>query len=171
MGLVRYIVGIFSKGKKSDMNGSIYDFKMKSLNGEEVDFSQFKNKNLLIVNTASKCGFTPQLKDLEILHEQFGSNVTILGFPSNNFLWQEPGSNQEIAEFCELNYGVKFLMFQKISVKGNDKAPLYKWLEAKSGESVSWNFCKYLINKKGDVEGFYSSKVNPLDNLIVDKIS
>ena len=112
MGLVRYIVGIFSKGKKSDMNGSIYDFKMKSLNGEEVDFSQFKNKNLLIVNTASKCGFTPQLKDLEILHEQFGSNVTILGFPSNNFLWQEPGSNQEIAEFCELNYGVKFLMFE-----------------------------------------------------------
>ena len=171
MGLAGFLVSKFSKGKKSDISGSIYDFKMKSLNGEEVDFSQFKNKNLLIVNTASKCGFTPQLKDLEILHEKFGSNVTILGFPSNNFLWQEPGSNQEIAEFCQINYGVKFQMFEKISVKGNDMAPLYKWLEAKSGEVVSWNFCKYLINKKGDVEGFYSSKVNPLDNLIVDKIS
>lgn len=171
MGLAGFLVSKFSKGKKSDISGSIYDFKMKSLAGKEIDFSQFKDKNLLIVNTASQCSYTPQLKDLETLHEQFGSSVTILGFPANNFLWQEPGSNQEIAEFCKLNYGVKFQMFEKISVKGNDKSPLYKWLEAKSGETVSWNFCKYLIDKTGNVIGFYSSKVSPLDNLIVDKIS
>jgi glutathione peroxidase len=171
MGLASFLVSKLSKGKQSSVVGSIYDFKMKSLDGKEIDFSQFKGKNLLIVNTASKCGYTPQLKDLEKLHEEFGSKVAVLGFPANNFLWQEPGSNEEIAEFCELNYGVKFQMFEKTSVKGNDKSPLYAWLEAKSGESPSWNFCKYVIDKTGKVVGFYSSKVNPLDKEIIDKIS
>ena len=171
LSLAAFLVSKLSKAKQSNVAGSIYDFKMKSLDGKEIDFSQFKGKNLLIVNTASKCGYTPQLKDLEKLHEQFGSKVAVLGFPANNFLWQEPGSNEEIAEFCERNYGVKFQMFEKISVKGKDKSPLYEWLEAKSGESPSWNFCKYVVDKTGKVVGFYPSKVNPLDKEILDKIS
>lgn len=171
MRLAAFLVSKLSKGKRSNVSGSIYDFKMKSLEGKEIDFSQFKGKNLLIVNTASNCGYTPQLKDLEKLHEQYGSKVAVLGFPANNFLWQEPGSNEEIATFCERNYGVKFQMFEKLSVKGNDKSPLYKWLEAKSGKSPSWNFCKYVIDKTGNVVGFYPSKVNPMDSQIIDKIS
>ena len=171
MGLAAFLISKLSKGKKSIVSGSIYDFKMKSLEGEEIDFSQFKGKNLLIVNTASKCGYTPQLKELETLHEQFGNKVVVLGFPANNFLWQEPGSNEEIAEFCQRNYGVKFQMFEKTSVKGSDKSPLYRWLEAKSGESPSWNFCKYVVDKTGNVVGFFPSKVNPLDKQIIDKIS
>lgn len=171
MGIAAFLVSTFSKGKKATISGSIYDFKMKSLDGKEIDFAQFKGKNLLIVNTASKCGYTPQLKELETLHEQFGNKVAVLGFPANNFLWQEPGSSEEIAEFCERNYGVKFQMFEKISVKGNDKSPLYKWLEAKSGESPSWNFCKYVVDKTGNVVGYFPSKVNPLDKEIIDKIS
>lgn len=171
MRLAAFLVSKLSKGKRSNVSGSIYDFKMKSLEGKEIDFSQFKGKNLLIVNTASNCGYTPQLKDLEKLHEQYGSKVAVLGFPANNFLWQEPGSNEEIATFCERNYGVKFQMFEKLSVMGNDKSPLYKWLEAKSGKSPSWNFCKYVIDKTGNVVGFYPSKVNPMDSQIIDKIS
>ena len=171
MRLAAFLVSKLSKGKRSNVSGSIYDFKMKSLEGKEIDFSKFKGKNLVIVNTASNCGYTPQLKDLEKLHEQYGSKVAVLGFPANNFLWQEPGSNEEIATFCERNYGVKFQMFEKLSVKGNDKSPLYKWLEAKSGKSPSWNFCKYVIDKTGKVVGFYPSKVNPMDSQIIDKIS
>ena len=171
MRLAAFLFSKLSKGKRSIVSGSIYDFKLKSLEGKEIDFSKFKGKNLVIVNTASNCGYTPQLKDLEKLHEQYGSKVAVLGFPANNFLWQEPGSNEEIATFCERNYGVKFQMFEKLSVKGNDKAPLYKWLEAKSGESPSWNFCKYVIDKTGNVVGFYPSKVNPMDSQIIDKIS
>ncbi|GAB1444573.1 MAG: glutathione peroxidase [Cyclobacteriaceae bacterium] len=147
--------------------GSIYDFKMKSLSGEEINFSKYKGKNLLIVNTASKCGYTYQYADLEKLYDQLGGKAEILGFPANNFLWQEPGSNEEIAEFCQKNYGVKFQMFEKISVKGKDKHPLYRWLEAKSGKSPSWNFNKYVINKNGEVVGFFPAKVNPLDDQIL----
>ncbi len=146
---------------------SIYDFKLNALNGEPVDFAQYKGKYLLVVNTASKCKYTPQYADLEKLHEQFGSKVAVLGFPANNFLWQEPGSNKEINEFCMKNYGVKFQMFEKISVKGKDKAPLYKWLEAKTGETPSWNFCKYLVDPNGTVIGYFGSKVSPLDSKIV----
>src|SRR5882672_6584556 len=105
---------------------SLYDFKINSIEGKTVDFSQYKGKTLLIVNTASKCGYTPQYEELEKLHEQYGSKVTILGFPANNFGAQEPGTNLEIAEFCKANYGVTFQMFEKISVKGDDQAELYK---------------------------------------------
>ena len=152
------------------VSGSIYDFKVKSLEGREIDLSQYRGKYMLIVNTASKCGYTPQYADLEKLHEQFGNKVAVLGFPANNFLWQEPNTNKEIATFCERNYGVKFPMFEKISVKGSDKAPLYKWLEAKTGESPSWNFCKYLISPNGEVLAFYLPKVKPMDKEIMDKI-
>ena len=171
MSFSAFLTTKLSKGQSSDVSGSIYDFKMKSLEGKEIDFAQFKGKNLLIVNTASKCGYTPQFKDLEKLHEDFGNKVVVLGFPANNFLWQEPGSNEEIAEFCRANYGIKFMMFEKISVKGKDKAPLYKWLEEKTGESPSWNFCKYVIDRTGKVIAFYPAKVNPLDKKIIDNIS
>jgi len=171
MGLVAFLSSKLSSGKKQDVKGSVYDFKMKSLDGKEVDFSQYKDKYMLIVNTASKCGYTYQYKDLEKLHEQFGHKVAVLGFPANNFLRQEPGSSEEIATFCERNYGVKFQMFEKISVRGSDKAPLYSWLEAKTGEVPSWNFCKYLVSPEGVVLGFYPPKVRPVDKAIMDKIT
>jgi glutathione peroxidase len=170
MGLVSFLASKLSKSKPEQVSGSIYDFKMKGLDGKEVDFAQYRGKNLLIVNTASKCGYTYQYEDLEKLHEQYGNKVAILGFPANNFLWQEPGDNEEIANFCQKNYGVQFQMFDKISVKGSDKAPLYKWLEAKSGQSPSWNFCKYVIDKTGKVIGFFPSKVKPMDQEIISKI-
>ena len=171
MGLVAFLSSKLSSGKKQEVSGSVYDFKMKSLDGKEIDFTQYKGKYMLIVNTASKCGYTPQYKDLEKLHEQFGNKVAVLGFPANNFLWQEPGSNEEIATFCERNYGVKFQMFEKVSVKGSDKAPLYSWLEAKTGETPSWNFCKYLVSPEGNVLGFYTPQVRPLDKAIMNKIT
>ncbi|NJM25561.1 MAG: glutathione peroxidase [Bacteroidia bacterium] len=148
---------------------SIYDFKMNAIDGQEIDFSQYKGKNLLIVNVASRCGYTPQYADLEKLHESFGDKVVILGFPANNFGAQEPGSNDEIASFCQKNYGVKFQMFEKISVKGEDQAPLYRYLKEKTGQEPTWNFCKYLVKADGTVK-FFPSKVNPMDNAIVDEL-
>jgi glutathione peroxidase len=151
------------------VSASIYDFKINSIDGNQVDFSQYKGKTLLIVNTASKCGYTPQYEELQKLHDQFGSKVAILGFPANNFGSQEPGTNLEIAEFCKANYGVTFQMFEKISVKGDDQHDLYKWLKEKTGQEPTWNFCKYLVKPDGTVT-FFSSKVKPLDKQIVDAL-
>ncbi|HOX83802.1 MAG TPA: glutathione peroxidase [Chryseolinea sp.] len=148
---------------------SLYDFKMTSIDGEQIDFAKYKGKTLLIVNVASKCGYTPQYGDLQKLQEQYGSKITILGFPANNFGSQEPGSNLEIAEFCQKNYGVSFQMFEKISVKGDDQHPLYKLLKEKTGKEPSWNFCKYLVKPDGTIT-FLDSKVNPLDKVIVDAL-
>jgi glutathione peroxidase len=164
-----FISKLFSAEKSPE--GSLYDFKIKSLAGELIDFEKYRGKKLLIVNTASKCGYTYQYEDLQKLQDTYGDKVTVLGFPANNFLWQEPGSNTEIASFCQRNYGVTFQMFEKISVKGRDKHPLYKWLTAKSGESPSWNFCKYIIDKDGSVIGFFGPKVKPLDPEIIEKIT
>ena len=141
---------------------SLYDFKMKALDGNMIDFSKYKGKTLLIVNTASQCGYTPQYEDLQKLHEQFGSKVTILGFPANNFGAQEPGTNAEIASFCKANYGVTFQMFEKISVKGDDQSPIYALLKEKTGQEPTWNFCKYLVKPDGTVK-FFNSKVKPMD--------
>ncbi len=149
---------------------SIYDIKTRSLDGREIDFSQYRGKKLLIVNTASKCGKTPQYAGLEKLHEEHGKDITILGFPANNFLWQEPGSNADIAAFCERNYGVKFQMFEKISVKGSDQHPLYAWLQSKTGQKPDWNFAKYLVNEDGSEVTFFNSSVQPLDKAILDKV-
>jgi glutathione peroxidase len=148
---------------------SLYDFKMTSIDGEQIDFAKYKGKTLLIVNVASKCGYTPQYGDLQKLQDQYGNKVTILGFPANNFAAQEPGSNLEIAEFCKKNYGVSFQMFEKISVKGDDQHPLYKFLKEKTGQEPSWNFCKYLVKPDGTIK-FYPSKVSPLDKEIVDAL-
>jgi glutathione peroxidase len=138
MGLTSFLANKLSGNKPSgQIVNSIYDLKIKGLDGKEIDFSKYRGKKLLIVNTASKCGKTPQYAGLEKLHEQFGDKVNVLGFPANNFLWQEPGSSEEIAAFCERNYGVKFQMFEKVSVKGGDQHPLYQWLESKTGNILS----------------------------------
>ncbi|MBL7860926.1 MAG: glutathione peroxidase [Cyclobacteriaceae bacterium] len=148
---------------------SIYDFKINSLEGKTIDFTAYKGKTLLIVNTASKCGYTPQYEELQKLHETYGDKVTILGFPANNFGGQEPGTNLQIAEFCKANYGVTFQMFEKISVKGEDQHPLYAFLKEKTGQEPAWNFCKYLVKPDGTVK-FFNSKVKPLDPQIVESL-
>ena len=142
--------------------GTVYDFKMNAIDGQEIDFTKYKGKTLLIVNVASKCGYTPQYKELQELHEKFGDKVTILGFPANNFGGQEPGDNLQIAEFCKANYGVTFQMFEKISVKGDDQHALYKFLKEKTGSEPGWNFCKYIVKPDGTVK-FFNSKVKPLE--------
>jgi glutathione peroxidase len=150
---------------------SVYDFKMPGLDGKEIDFNSFRGKWLLIVNTASKCGYTPQYADLQKLHELYGSKIVVLGFPANDFLWQEPGSNQQIATFCEKNYGVTFQMFEKVSVKGSGKHPLFRFLESKTGKTPGWNFSKYLVGPDGEVAGFYASGISPLDKQIIDRVT
>lgn len=154
--------------KSTDM--SFYDFELKGIDGRKVDLNAYKGKKILIVNVASECGYTPQYEDLQNLHEQFGNKVAVFGFPANNFGGQEPGTNQEIVEFCQANYGVSFQMFEKISVVGKDKHPLYKWLKEQSGEEPNWNFCKYLLDENGKVLAFYPSSVNPLDEQITAKL-
>ena len=171
MGIFSFLSQKLFSGSAEKVDGSIYDITMNGIDGQPVDFARYKGKNLLIVNTASKCGYTPQYEALQRLHEQYGDQVVVLGFPANNFLWQEPGSNSDIAAFCQKNYGVTFQMFEKISVKGKDQHPLYRWLTARSGKKPSWNFCKYLIDRNGEVAGFFGPKVDPLDEAIIKNIT
>jgi len=143
-----------------------YDFKVKTLEGDDFNFSTLKGKKVMIVNTASKCGFTPQYKDLEELHEKYQGELVIIGFPANNFANQEPGSAAEIREFCTANYGVTFQMMEKISVKGDDIHPFYQWLtsKAKNGvmdSEVKWNFQKYLIDENGKLVDVLYSRDKP----------
>ena len=145
---------------------TIYDFKVPSLEGTTIDFSKFKGKKVLIVNTASECGYTPQYADLQKLYDAYKSKLVIVGFPANNFGGQEPGSNTEIKEFCKKNYGVTFMMAEKVSVKGADIHPLFKWLTNKSENGImdaeiKWNFTKFLLDEKGKLIGVFPSKVNP----------
>jgi glutathione peroxidase len=163
------------KGEKT-MNQSIYDFTMKDINGKDVNLSQFKGKVLLIVNTASKCGFTPQYEGLEKLYETYkDKGLVILGFPANNFLWQEPGTDDEIKQFCSLKYGVTFPMFSKISVKGKDQHPLYAFLTDEKanpgfGGAITWNFNKFLVGRDGKVVGRFGSKVEPGSRELVEAV-
>lgn len=143
-----------------------YDFKVKTLEGQEFDFASLKGKKVMIVNTASKCGFTPQYKDLEEVSEKYQGDLVIIGFPANNFANQEPGSATDIRKFCTENYGVTFPIMEKISVKGNDMHPLYKWLTSKSkngvmDSEVKWNFQKYLIDENGKLVDVIYSKEKP----------
>ncbi|MBS1558330.1 MAG: glutathione peroxidase [Bacteroidetes bacterium] len=170
MGLLSYFLDWFSPNDITLLPHSIYDFKMKGIDGKEIDFSKYKGHALLIVNTASKCGKTPQYAGLEKLHEQYGEKVTILGFPANNFLWQEPGSNEEIVNFCKQNYGVKFQMFEKTSVRGSDTNPLYRWLKAKTGHRPDWNFAKYWVSADGGKVIFFNSSVQPDHPQIISQI-
>ncbi|MCK6617793.1 MAG: glutathione peroxidase [Cyclobacteriaceae bacterium] len=170
MGLTAFLANKFSDREPIVSAESVYDFKVKALSGEEIDFTRYRGKKLLIVNTASKCGKTPQYADLQKLHEHYGDRVVVLGFPANNFLWQEPGSNKAIAEFCERNYGVTFQMFEKISVKGSDQHPLYTWLQTKTGKKPDWNFAKYLVSEDGRTVVFFNSNIRVFDKPILNSI-
>jgi glutathione peroxidase len=154
---------------------SIYDFKIMSIDGKPVELSLYKGKKMLIVNTASECGYTPQYKELQKLHEQYGDKVVVLGFPSNDFGSQEPGSHEQIQAFCEKNYGVTFPLFEKSIVKGENKTPLYAWLSDKNkngwnNEEPKWNFCKYLIDQNGELVKFFPSGVTPLSDEMLKEI-
>ncbi len=154
---------------------SIYEFKVESLDGGTIDFSQFKGKKLLIVNTASKCGYTPQYEELEKLYETYREKLVIVGFPANNFGGQEPGTNSEIKEFCKKNYGVTFPMAAKVSVKGEDIAPIYQWLcnKAENGvmdAEIKWNFGKFLLDEKGTLLAYFPSKVKPMSEEVISKL-
>ncbi|HYW94077.1 MAG TPA: glutathione peroxidase [Bacteroidales bacterium] len=155
---------------------SFYDFTVKDINGNDFNFSQLKGKKVMVVNTASKCGFTPQYADLEKLYEKYKDDgFVIIGFPANNFHNQEPGTNSEIKAFCKKNYGVSFPMMSKISVKGDDMSPVYKWLTTKklNGEAdsdVRWNFQKYLISRDGKLVKVIYSKEKPDSNEVVSWI-
>lgn len=159
--------------KTKAMVASIYNFKMKDLSGKEFDFAKLRGKKVMIVNTASQCGFTPQYKDLELLYERFkDKNLVIVGFPANDFGAQEPGTNAEIATFCQKNYGVTFPMMEKSSVKGKNINPVYQYLTQKDlngykDSTVDWNFQKYLINEDGKLVMVVPSKVSPLDDSII----
>lgn len=151
---------------------SIHAFKVTALDGSTIDFAAFKGKKILIVNTASECGYTPQYEDLEKLYKTYGNKLVVVGFPANNFGGQEPGSNEEIKTFCTKNYGVSFPMAAKISVKGNDMAPIYQWLTKKAhngvlDSKVSWNFNKYLLDENGKLMQHFESSVTPMSDEIV----
>lgn len=155
---------------------SIHQFKVTDLSGKEFDFASLKGKKILVVNTASKCGLTPQYKDLETIYGTYkDQNFVVIGFPANNFASQEPGTNEEIATFCEKNYGVTFPMMDKVSVKGNDMDAVYQFLtqKAKNGlqdSEVEWNFQKYLLNEKGELEKVIAPRTLPTDAEVVNWI-
>ncbi|MDZ7754913.1 MAG: glutathione peroxidase [Rhodohalobacter sp.] len=154
---------------------SIYDFELNSLSGEEISLSEFEGNVLLIVNTASECGYTPQYKELQELYETYNDKgFYVLGFPANNFGGQEPGSDEEIAQFCELNYGVTFPMFSKISVKGDDQHPLYNYLTQVdnpdfTGE-IGWNFEKFLVDRNGNIVRRFKSNVTPMGDKLTQSL-
>jgi glutathione peroxidase len=156
---------------------SFHDFKVKTLGGEDFDLSTLKGKKVLVVNTASKCGLTPQYEQLQAIYEEYGGeNFEIIGFPANNFMNQEPGTAEEIEEFCQVNYGVTFPMMAKISVKGDDQHALYQWLTQKSkngvkDSKVQWNFQKYLINPDGTLGKVIPPKTKPDDPEVIEWIT
>jgi len=171
---------------------AIYDFKVAGLDGNQIDFSAYKGKKIMIVNTASKCGNTPQYADLEKLYEKYKDKLVIVGFPANNFGEQEPGSNTEIKEFCTKNYGVSFPMAEKVSVKGDDIAPIYKYLVDQSKElaksvtgttskdlvwkrylqnPVDWNFTKFLLDENGKLIAVFHNKVSPMSDEVTQYLN
>ena len=156
----------------SESNTDFYSLSCKTIERNDYDFNQLKGKRVLIVNTASECGFTPQYKGLQKLHEQYGESLTIIGFPCNDFGNQESGSSEEINSFCSKNYGVSFQMMEKVSIKGDAPHPVYVWLLNKSENGVAdhtvrWNFHKFLIDEDGSLVGSYKSGVKPTDNQII----
>jgi glutathione peroxidase len=173
--IILLFASIFANGQES-VKKNFYDFTVKTIDGEDFPLSQLKGKKVLVVNTASKCGYTPQYEDLESLYEKYGGEkFTIIGFPANNFMSQEPGTNEEIKEFCSSKYGVTFPMMAKISVKGDDIAPLYRWLTNKEENGVmdapvKWNFQKFMIDEKGNLTGMVKTSENPMSEKIISWI-
>ena len=170
-----YMLALLALLIESPMMGqsSFYDFKVEDINGKEYDLAQLKGKKVLVVNTASKCGFTPQYEGLESIYRKYGGkDFVVIGFPSNDFLGQEPGSNEEIAIFCSTRFDVSFPMMSKISVKGKKKHPLYHWLTTASengveDSKVSWNFQKYMIDANGNLVGHFAPKLKPESEKII----
>ena len=153
---------------------SIYDFNITTIDGKIISLSSFRGKKMLLVNTASECGFTPQYQELQELHQKYGEQLVIIGFPANNFGGQEPGTNSEIKTFCQKNYGVTFLMSQKVSVKGEDMDPIFKWLNNQENQSfkgnIMWNFEKYFIDEKGQLFKRFRSTTKPNSTNIISLI-
>jgi glutathione peroxidase len=151
----------------TDMS-KFYTFKVKSIDGDEISMAQYKGKKIIVLNVASKCGYTPQYADWEKFYATNKDSIVVLGFPCNQFSGQEPDENKDIKNFCQKNYGVTFPMFEKVDVKDSGQTPLYKWLSDKSqngwnNQVPTWNFCKYLINEKGELTAFFESNIKPTD--------
>ena len=178
IGAVFLLVGFSAKksddsSKKSKAIASFYDLKATSIDGEEISFEKYKGKKVLIVNTASSCGYTYQYEGLQKLNDIYGNDVEVLGFPANDFLFQERGSDSDIADFCEKNYGVSFQMFSKITTKGRNQSPVYTWLTNKdlngwNEKKPTWNFCKYLIDENGNLVEFFDKSVKPMSKEITE---
>lgn len=153
---------------------SLYSFKAKTLGGKDFDFSSLKGKKVLIVNTASECGYTPQYTDLQKLYETYNDRLVVIGFPANNFGAQEPGSNEQISEFCKTNYGITFPLMQKVSVKGDDITPLFQWLTTETNPDftgdIKWNFEKFLLDENGRLTHRFRTKVTPMSDEILSAI-
>jgi glutathione peroxidase len=154
---------------------SIHGFTVKSIDGKDIKMSSFKGKKILIVNTASKCGYTPQYESLEKVYEQYKDKLVIIGFPCNQFGGQEPGSNQEIVDFCKKNYGVTFPLADKVDVKGENTAAIYQWLTQKSKNglvdaTISWNFNKFLLDENGKMIAYYPSNIKPDSDAILSHL-
>ena len=151
---------------------SIHSFKVKSIDGGQIDFSKYKGKKIMVVNTASRCGYTPQYEQLQKVYSQYKDKLVIIGFPCNQFGGQEPGSNQEIVEFCQKNYGVNFPLADKVDVKGSTQSPIYQWLtqKAKNGvldATIGWNFNKFLLDENGKMLAYFPSNVKPDSDTIL----
>ena len=178
IGTAFLLVGFSAKksddsSKKSKAIASFYDLKATSIDGEEISFEKYKGKKVLIVNTASSCGYTYQYEGLQKLNDIYGNDVEVLGFPANDFLFQERGSDSDIADFCEKNYGVTFQMFSKITTKGRNQSPVYTWLTNKdlngwNEKKPTWNFCKYLIDENGNLVEFFDKSVKPMSKEITE---
>ena len=176
IGIILLLIGLTAKKsndpiEQSKAIASFYDLKATSIDGKEINFEQFKGKKVLIVNTASACGYTYQYEGLQKLHDLYGEDVAVLGFPANDFMFQERGSDSDIADFCEKNYGVTFQMFSKITTRGKNQSPIYTWLTNKdlngwNEKKPTWNFCKYLINEDGDLVAFFDKSIKPLSKEI-----
>lgn len=161
-----------AKAENKMQTSTIHDFSVEALNGGRINFADFKGKKILVVNTASECGYTPQYKGLQELYENYKDKLVVVGFPANNFGGQEPGSNAEIAGFCQKNYGVTFPMAAKVSVKGADVAPVYTWLTHKDKNGVldaevKWNFNKFLLDENGHLLKYFPSSVEPVSEEII----
>ena len=176
IGIILLLIGLTAKKsndpiQQSKAIASFYNLIATSIDGKEINFEQFIGKKVLIVNTASACGYTYQYEGLQNLHDLYGEDVAVLGFPANDFMFQERGSDSDIADFCEKNYGVTFQMFSKITTRGKNQSPVYTWLTNKdlngwNEKKPTWNFCKYLVNENGDLVAFFDKSIKPLSKEI-----